>query len=215
MFTSKRTCISMLVTWIVATAVALPAMAQSTEMEEIVVTARKRDENFQDVPVTINVFTETPGQGRRHPETGRLHPDGAEHDAGGDAERRQRLRRHPRHLAGPQQRAIGCRPGRRRAGDESGRVQPGAVRHPADRGPEGPAGRLVRSKCHRRRDHHHDPGPGRRIRGDRQGRLRQREFDPRPIGRQRTDRRHRRLPRDGQLLRNGRLPRQRIPGRKG
>ncbi len=59
MLTSKGTCISMLVTWIVATAVALPAMAQTTEMEEIVVTARKRDENFQDVPVTINVFTES------------------------------------------------------------------------------------------------------------------------------------------------------------
>src|SRR5687767_14595215 len=59
MLTSKGKCISMLVTWIVATAIALPAMAQTTEMEEIVVTARKRNENFQDVPVTINVFTET------------------------------------------------------------------------------------------------------------------------------------------------------------
>ena len=59
MLTSKGTCISMLVTWIVATAIALPAKAQTTEMEEIVVTARKRNENFQDVPVTINVFTET------------------------------------------------------------------------------------------------------------------------------------------------------------
>ena len=59
MLTSKGTCISMLVTWIVTTAVALPAMAQTTEMEEIVVTARKRNENYQDVPVTINVFTES------------------------------------------------------------------------------------------------------------------------------------------------------------
>ena len=59
MLTSKGTCISMLVTWIVATAVAWPAMAQVTEIEEIVVTARKRNESFQDVPVTINVFTES------------------------------------------------------------------------------------------------------------------------------------------------------------
>jgi iron complex outermembrane recepter protein len=56
MLTSKG--ISMLAAWIIATAVAMPVMAQGTEMEEIVVTARKRDESFQDVPVTINVFTE-------------------------------------------------------------------------------------------------------------------------------------------------------------
>lgn len=59
MLNSKGTCFCMLVTWLVASAVALPAMAQSTEMEEVIVTARKRDESFQDVPVTINVFTET------------------------------------------------------------------------------------------------------------------------------------------------------------
>ncbi|MBX3703922.1 MAG: TonB-dependent receptor [Steroidobacteraceae bacterium] len=41
------------------TAVAMPAAAQSELTEEIVVTARKRDESYQDVPVTINVFTET------------------------------------------------------------------------------------------------------------------------------------------------------------
>ena len=58
MLTSKGTCLSTAVTGILAAAVALPAMAQSTEMEEIIVTARKRDETFQDVPVTVNVFTE-------------------------------------------------------------------------------------------------------------------------------------------------------------
>ncbi len=57
MYTCKG--ISMLAAWIIATAVAMPVMAQGTEMEEIIVTARKRDESFQDVPVTINVFTET------------------------------------------------------------------------------------------------------------------------------------------------------------
>ena len=44
--------------WLLAAAVAMPAVAQNQEMEEVVVTARKRDESFQDVPVTINVFTE-------------------------------------------------------------------------------------------------------------------------------------------------------------
>ena len=57
--TPKGTCLSTAVAAILAAAVALPAMAQSTEMEEIIVTARKRDESFQDVPVTVNVFTET------------------------------------------------------------------------------------------------------------------------------------------------------------
>jgi iron complex outermembrane recepter protein len=37
---------------------ATPALAQqSEELEEVLVTARKRSESFQDVPVTINVFT--------------------------------------------------------------------------------------------------------------------------------------------------------------
>ena len=56
MYTSKG--ISMLATLVIATAVAMPVMAQSTEIEGVVVTARKRDESFQDVPVTVNVFTE-------------------------------------------------------------------------------------------------------------------------------------------------------------
>ncbi len=57
MYTSKG--ISMLAAWIIATTVAMPVMAQGTALDEIVVTARKRDESFQDVPVTINVFTDT------------------------------------------------------------------------------------------------------------------------------------------------------------
>ena len=51
MFTSKVTCLSTAVTGILAAAVALPAMAQTTEMEEVIVTARKRDETLLDVPV--------------------------------------------------------------------------------------------------------------------------------------------------------------------
>lgn len=42
-----------------AALMAMPAWTQSADMEEIVVTARKRDESFRDVPVTINVFTES------------------------------------------------------------------------------------------------------------------------------------------------------------
>src|SRR5476651_2527244 len=38
--------------------VAAPAPAQSNELSEIVVTARKRDESLQSVPVTIDAFTE-------------------------------------------------------------------------------------------------------------------------------------------------------------
>ncbi len=37
---------------------ALPVQAQTPALEEVVITARKRDESFRDVPVTMNVFTE-------------------------------------------------------------------------------------------------------------------------------------------------------------
>src|SRR5690606_6619345 len=39
-------------------AMAVPATAAEDVLEEIVVTARKRDEAFRDVPMTVNVFTE-------------------------------------------------------------------------------------------------------------------------------------------------------------
>jgi iron complex outermembrane recepter protein len=57
MLTFKGTRISMLMAWVAASAIALPAIAQTTEMQEVIVTARKRDESYQDVPVTVNVFT--------------------------------------------------------------------------------------------------------------------------------------------------------------
>ena len=36
---------------------ALPAPAQTSDLDEIIVTARKRDESLQSVPITVNVFT--------------------------------------------------------------------------------------------------------------------------------------------------------------
>src|SRR6516164_1421466 len=37
--------------------VAIPVLAQTATLEEVVVTARKRDETLQNVPVTVDVFT--------------------------------------------------------------------------------------------------------------------------------------------------------------
>src|SRR5688572_14558692 len=54
--TSKGTSLSTAVTGILAAAVALPALAQSAEMEEVIVTARKRDEALLDVPVVVNAY---------------------------------------------------------------------------------------------------------------------------------------------------------------
>jgi iron complex outermembrane recepter protein len=49
----------MLVVALAGEVIALPVWAQSSEqLEEVVVTARKRDESFHDVPITVNVFTQ-------------------------------------------------------------------------------------------------------------------------------------------------------------
>jgi iron complex outermembrane recepter protein len=45
------------VTAAIAAIIALPAPAQTSDLTEIVVTARKRDESLQNVPVTIDAFT--------------------------------------------------------------------------------------------------------------------------------------------------------------
>jgi iron complex outermembrane receptor protein len=45
-------------TAVIAAIIATPAPAQTADLEEIVVTARKRDESLQNVPVTIDAFTE-------------------------------------------------------------------------------------------------------------------------------------------------------------
>ena len=157
--------------------------------QEIVVTARKRDESLQNVPVTEDAFTEQAIQVGGHRIAARLRRDGAEHDPGRGAERRQLVHHHPRHLAGAQQRALGRGAGRWRARAQSLRVRPGADRHHADRGAQGSAGRALRPRRHRRRDHHSDRGSGRSLRGRRQGRRRQRRVREGPAGRQRPDRR--------------------------
>jgi iron complex outermembrane receptor protein len=46
----------MLVGWMAASAVAMPALSQGTELDEIVVTARKRDEALLDVPVVVSAY---------------------------------------------------------------------------------------------------------------------------------------------------------------
>ena len=43
---------------VLAIVITAPTLAQSADLEEIVVTARKRDESFRDVPITVSVFTE-------------------------------------------------------------------------------------------------------------------------------------------------------------
>src|SRR6202043_1382046 len=49
--------ISALTTAVVSLAAASPAPAQTSDLDEIIVTARKRDESFQNVPITVDVFT--------------------------------------------------------------------------------------------------------------------------------------------------------------
>jgi iron complex outermembrane recepter protein len=58
MTTSKRRLTPVLAAAIGAVLAGEPAWADSQDLGEVVVTARKRDESFRDVPVTINVFTE-------------------------------------------------------------------------------------------------------------------------------------------------------------
>jgi iron complex outermembrane recepter protein len=53
-----RTRLAASVATVVAVAAVGQAWAETVELAEVVVTARKRDESFRDVPVTINVFTE-------------------------------------------------------------------------------------------------------------------------------------------------------------
>ena len=109
MLTSKGTYLSTAVAAILAAAVALPAMAQDTDMEEIVVTARKRDESLHDVPVAVNAFSAAEIEVRRHRAAAGLHRADTEHDDGADAEPGHLVHHRARHLPGAQQRALGRR----------------------------------------------------------------------------------------------------------
>ncbi len=54
-----RNAVSSLLCAVAGVAIAAPAFAaEDSALEEVVVTARKRDESFRDVPMTVNVFTE-------------------------------------------------------------------------------------------------------------------------------------------------------------
>lgn len=50
--------IVLLATVVLGEGIATTALAQSEQLEEVVVTARKRDESFRDVPVTVDVLTD-------------------------------------------------------------------------------------------------------------------------------------------------------------
>src|SRR5579859_736439 len=54
---TSRGRLSAAMTMVIAAIVAIPAPAQTSDLAEIVVTARKRDESLQNVPVTVDVFT--------------------------------------------------------------------------------------------------------------------------------------------------------------
>jgi iron complex outermembrane receptor protein len=57
--TTVRDAVSALICAVAGVAIAAPAFAaEDAALEEVVVTARKRDESFRDVPMTVNVFTE-------------------------------------------------------------------------------------------------------------------------------------------------------------
>ncbi len=56
--TSKGRWVAMSAAVLLAVPMALPVRAQTEALEEIVVTARKRDESYQDVPITVAAFTE-------------------------------------------------------------------------------------------------------------------------------------------------------------
>ena len=70
-------------------------------------------------------------------------------------------------------------------------VQRRTVRHQADRGAEGPAGRSLRTRCHRRRHHHPHGRSDRAFRGQHPARGRQWGVREGAARRQRTDRRGR------------------------
>ncbi len=58
MYTSRGKWLIVAAVFAIADFAAVTVWAQAADLEEVVVTARKRDESFRDVPITVNVFTE-------------------------------------------------------------------------------------------------------------------------------------------------------------
>ncbi len=136
-----------------------PSQTQASEatLEEVVVTARKREETLQDVPVTVDVFTEQTIQsaGIESPrDFVALVPNMTLVET-------QNVGNSFITIRGISQ-ARNSEPSVAVLVDGVLETNPyefdqRAVRHQADRGAEGPAGRAVRARCHRRRDHHPAP----------------------------------------------------------
>ena len=58
MYTSRGKWLIVAAVFAIADFAAVTVWAQAADLEEVVVTARKRDESFRDVPMSVNVFTE-------------------------------------------------------------------------------------------------------------------------------------------------------------
>ena len=145
------------------------APADSSQVQEIVVTAQRRSENIQQVPVSIQAFTAKTITDLGIKSLGRPRP--------GDAQRRHRHARrlrqpadhhHPRHRAERlrhQQRRPERHLCRRGLSQRAGVPDLPDLRPAADRGAEGPAGHPLRPQHQRRGDQLHHRQADRPARG--------------------------------------------------
>ncbi len=161
-----------------ASLLAVPPVLQAAEtgqLEEIVVTARQREERIEDVPVSITAFTasEIRSAGIERPldfialttgvsqvqtaEAGDLQVNIRGINTGRDCRNQLRARH------------------RWRAADQSAGAEPGAFGHHADRSPEGPARRALRPQRAGRCADPDDAQARRRVGRGSHGRFRQRQ----------------------------------------
>ena len=96
---------------------ALQAQAPSGQLEEIIVTARQREERIEDVPVSITAFTASETE-RGHRAPHRLHRADPRRVAGADRRGRRPAGQHPRHQHRPRRRNQLRARHRRRAADQ-------------------------------------------------------------------------------------------------